>query len=150
MLLWSGEPVSFHGRYLTVDDVIMRPTPVQRPRVPIWVGGYWPHKPPARRAARWDGAVLTTGAWEQSPEPGVIADMHAFIHAHRRDAGLDDQPFELVAGGSTPTNTATAHDILGPLADAGGTSWDERFPIDQLGRFDAVRARIEHGPPAPS
>jgi alkanesulfonate monooxygenase SsuD/methylene tetrahydromethanopterin reductase-like flavin-dependent oxidoreductase (luciferase family) len=90
VLLWSGEPVSCHGQFLTVDDVIMRPTPVQRPRVPIWVGGHWPHKPPARRAARWDGAVLTTGAWEQPPEPGVIAEMHALIHVHRRELGLDD------------------------------------------------------------
>lgn len=70
--------------------------------------------------------------------------MHAYIHAHRREAGLDDRPFELVVGGSTPTNAATAHDILGPLADAGATWWDERFPIDELGKFDAVRARIEH------
>jgi alkanesulfonate monooxygenase SsuD/methylene tetrahydromethanopterin reductase-like flavin-dependent oxidoreductase (luciferase family) len=128
----------------------MRPTPVQRPRVPIWVGGHWPHKPPARRAARWDGAVLTTGAWEQPPEPGVIADMHTFVHAHRRDLGVADQPFELVVGGSTPANTAAAHDVLGPLADAGATWWDERFPIDQLGQFGAVRTRIEHGPPASS
>jgi alkanesulfonate monooxygenase SsuD/methylene tetrahydromethanopterin reductase-like flavin-dependent oxidoreductase (luciferase family) len=91
-LLWSGEPVSFHGRYVTVEDVIMRPTPVQRPRVPIWVGGDWPHKAPARRAARWDGAVLTTGSWEQPPTPEVVAEMHAYIRAHRRDAGLLDEP----------------------------------------------------------
>ena len=149
MLLWSGEPVSFHGRHYSVDDVIMRPVPVQHPRVPIWVGGHWPHKPPARRAARWDGAVITTGAWDQPPEPGVIADMHGYIHAHRRDAGLDDQPFELVIGGSSPANEVAAHDILGSLADAGATWWDERFAIDTLGRLDAVRARVEHGPPAP-
>jgi hypothetical protein len=63
----------------------------------------------------------TTGAWDQPPEPGVIADMHAYIHTHRRDAGLDDQPFDLVVGGSTPANAAAAHNILGPLADAGAT-----------------------------
>jgi hypothetical protein len=44
------------------------------------------------------------------------------------EAGLDDRPFELVVGGSTPSNAAIAHDILGPLADAGATWWDERFP----------------------
>jgi alkanesulfonate monooxygenase SsuD/methylene tetrahydromethanopterin reductase-like flavin-dependent oxidoreductase (luciferase family) len=60
MLLSSGELVSFHGEHVTVDDVVMRPTSMQRPRVPIWVGGGWPNKAPARRAARWDGAVLTT------------------------------------------------------------------------------------------
>jgi alkanesulfonate monooxygenase SsuD/methylene tetrahydromethanopterin reductase-like flavin-dependent oxidoreductase (luciferase family) len=147
-LLWSGEPVTFHGRYVTIDDVIMRPTPLQRPRVPIWVGGHWPRKAPARRAARWDGAVLTTGPWEQPPDPDVIAEMRADIQARRDEAGLGDAPFELVVGGSTPGDTATTRDIVGPLAAAGASWWDERFPFDSLGRFDAVRTRVEQGPPA--
>jgi alkanesulfonate monooxygenase SsuD/methylene tetrahydromethanopterin reductase-like flavin-dependent oxidoreductase (luciferase family) len=148
-LLWSGEPVTFHGQHVTIDDVIMRPTPVQQPRVPIWIGGHWPHKAPGRRAARWDGAVLTTtGIWEQPPEPGVIAEMCDYILAHRDKAGLGDMPFELVVGGSTPNNAANARDTLGALADAGATWWDERFPIDKLGKFDGVRARIEDGPPS--
>jgi alkanesulfonate monooxygenase SsuD/methylene tetrahydromethanopterin reductase-like flavin-dependent oxidoreductase (luciferase family) len=147
-LLWSGEPVSFHGRYVTIDDVIMRPTPVQRPRVPIWVGGDWPHKAPARRAARWDGAVLTTGSWDQPPAPDVVAEMHAYIHAHRGEAGLKDEPFELVVGGSTADRPDGTHDILGPLAAVGATWWDERFPIEKIGNADAVRTRIEQGPPS--
>jgi alkanesulfonate monooxygenase SsuD/methylene tetrahydromethanopterin reductase-like flavin-dependent oxidoreductase (luciferase family) len=147
-LLWSGEPVTFHGQHVTIDDVIMRPTPVQQPRVPIWIGGHWPRKAPGRRAARWDGAVLTTtGIWDQPPAPGVIAEMRDYIQAHRDKAGLGDMPFELVVGGSTPNNAANARDTLGPLADAGATWWDERFPIHQVGKFDAVRTRLEQGPP---
>src|SRR5215472_12036239 len=38
-LLWSGEPVTYRGNQVTIDDVVFRPTPVQRPRVPVWVGG---------------------------------------------------------------------------------------------------------------
>lgn len=147
-LLWSGEPVTFHGQHVTIDDVIMRPTPVQQPRVPIWIGGHWPHKAPGRRAARWDGAVITTtGIWEQPPAPGVIAEMHDYIQAHRDKAGLGDMPFELVVGGSTPNNAGNARDTLGALADAGATWWDERFPIHLVGKFDAVRTRLEQGPP---
>jgi alkanesulfonate monooxygenase SsuD/methylene tetrahydromethanopterin reductase-like flavin-dependent oxidoreductase (luciferase family) len=147
-LLWSGEPVTFHGRYVRVEDVIMRPSPVQRPRVPIWVGGDWPHKAPARRAARWDGAVLTTGPWEQAPTPSVVADMSTFIHAHRRARGLTGEPFEIVIGGSSPRTAAAAYDVLAPLVDAGATWWDERSPFGELGEFDKVRARIEQGPPS--
>jgi alkanesulfonate monooxygenase SsuD/methylene tetrahydromethanopterin reductase-like flavin-dependent oxidoreductase (luciferase family) len=147
-LLWSGEPVTFHGRYVTVEDVIMRPTPAQRPRVPIWVGGEWPHKAPARRAARWDGAVLTTGSWQQPPTPIVVAEMGAYMQAHRRDAGRDGEPFEMVVGGSSPARAAAARDVLGPLADAGATWWDERFSFGELAKFAAVRARIEQGPPS--
>lgn len=91
--------------------------------------------------------MLTTGPWEQPPDPGVIAEMHAYIHSLRGEAGLGDAPFELVVGGSTPGNTASARDIIGPLAAAGATWWDERFPFDSPGRFDAVRARVEQGPP---
>jgi hypothetical protein len=50
-------------------------------------------------------------------------------------------------GGSTPGDAVKAHDILGPLADARATWWDERCSFDKLGKFDAVRARIEQGPP---
>jgi alkanesulfonate monooxygenase SsuD/methylene tetrahydromethanopterin reductase-like flavin-dependent oxidoreductase (luciferase family) len=146
-LLWSGEPVTFHGSYVAVDDVIMRPTPVQYPRVPIFVGGHWPHKAPARRTAHWDGALLTTGSWDQPPDHGVIAEMQSYIRAHRDQAGLGDQPFELVVGGSTSGDADTVRDMVGPLADAGATWWDERFPIDKLGKFDAVRTRTEQGPP---
>ena len=91
--------------------------------------------------------MLTTGPWEQPPEPAVIADMQAYIASYRDEAEHGHEPFELVVGGSTPGDTAKARDILGPLADAGAAWWDERFPFDQLGKFDAVRARIEQGPP---
>ena len=147
-LLWSGEPVSFHGRHVTVDDVVMRPAPVQQPRVPIFIGGTWPRQGPARRAARWDGSVLHAGtAWDQPPDPAVIAQMGAFFQARRRESGREHEPFHLVAGGSTPSDPDKARDILGPLADAGATWWDERFPFDQLAKATAVRARIEQGPP---
>jgi probable F420-dependent oxidoreductase len=37
--LFSGEPVTFTGAHYTVADLPGRPTPVQRPRPPIFVGG---------------------------------------------------------------------------------------------------------------
>jgi len=71
-LLWSGEPVTFRGEHVHIDDVVFRPTPVQRPRVPIWVGGEWPNRRPMRRAARWDdleSAASMIRRTEQGP-PG--------------------------------------------------------------------------------
>lgn len=55
--LWSGEPFSYDGEHFTVDEAILRPTPVQKPRIPIVIGGWWPFKAPFRRGARWDGIV---------------------------------------------------------------------------------------------
>jgi alkanesulfonate monooxygenase SsuD/methylene tetrahydromethanopterin reductase-like flavin-dependent oxidoreductase (luciferase family) len=147
-LLWTGQPVSFHGRHVTVHDVLMRPPPVQQPRVPIWVGGDWPNKGPARRAARWDGSVINPGGpWDQPPDAAVVAEMHTFFQARRAEAGRQTAPFDLVVGGSTAGLAGKARDVLGSLADAGATWWDERFPFEQLDKADAVRARIEQGPP---
>jgi len=148
-LLWSGRPVTFHGKYFRVDDVLMRPPPQQQPRVPIWVGGSWPKQGPSRRAARWDGSLLNAGnSWGQPPDVAVVAEMNAFFRARRAEAHRESGPFDLVVGGSTAGMGVKARDILGPLAEAGATWWDERFPLDRLDKFDAVRARIEEGPPS--
>src|SRR5437016_1308965 len=47
--LWSGEVVSFTGRFHSLQDVSMLPSPVQRP-IPIWFGGT--SDAVVRRAAR--------------------------------------------------------------------------------------------------
>ena len=67
--LWSGHEVNFRGFYYTVRAVSMRPTPLQTPRVPIWVGVDPHHRGPRRRAARWDGFVPASEQWPT----GVIA-----------------------------------------------------------------------------
>ena len=37
--LWSGEPVSFKGKYYELSDVALRPIPKQKPHPPIWLPG---------------------------------------------------------------------------------------------------------------
>ena len=142
---WSGELVTHDGRHYSVQDVTLLPTPVQRPRVPIWIGGFWPHRPPMRRAARWDGAVplFLSARHGFAPPVDEVRDLVAYVRGHR-----DDSPFEVVLGGPSPTGAAAARDLLGPLIEAGATWWDERRPIDdEITRLDPVLRRIEAGPP---
>ncbi len=54
-LLGDGR-ASHHGSHLDVE-ASLRPLPVQRPRIPIWVAGRAPHTRPLARAKRWDGYV---------------------------------------------------------------------------------------------
>src|SRR5689334_8757471 len=67
--LWSGEAFHYEGKHFTIKEVQFTPRPVQQPRIPVWVGGWWPNKPPMRRAARWDGAIpikregIPAGEW---------------------------------------------------------------------------------------
>jgi alkanesulfonate monooxygenase SsuD/methylene tetrahydromethanopterin reductase-like flavin-dependent oxidoreductase (luciferase family) len=151
-LLWSGEPVTFRGDHVVVDDVAFLPTPVQRPRVPIWVGGVWPARRPMRRAARWDGAapILPWDDDENRPQPdaATVREITAFLRRCRAEAGLEGVPFDLILSGTSPAGPAAAADLLGPLAAEGATWWREESAPEDLGRAEAVIRRTEHGPPA--
>jgi len=145
---WSGEPVTHEGRHYRVDEVALLPTPVQRPRVPVWIGGFWPHRPPMRRAARWDGAVplFLSAKHGHIPPLDEVRDLIAYVAKHRDDES--GRPFEIVLGGATPTETATAREVLGPLAEAGATWWDERqIQNERISELDPVLRRIDAGPP---
>ena len=99
--LWTGEAFSYDGAYYTVKEAVFRPTPVQQPRIPVWVGGWWPNKAPFRRAARWDGIFPLYSHWDNSPER--LAEVVAYTRAHR----TSDAPFDVVAMGTTHPVGAT-------------------------------------------
>lgn len=148
-LLWSGEPVSYRGNQVTLDDVVFQPTPVQRPRVPVWVGGLWPNKAPMRRAARWDGAFPGTVAMVKAQPPGVdeVRELVRFLRDRRAENGLADEPFDIVLGGASQPGAA-GRDLVGPLADLGVTWWNECMPWDDsLDRLEPMLRRIDQGPP---
>ena len=42
--LFTGDVVSYDGRVVSLHDARMRPTPVQQPRPPIWIGGDGPKR----------------------------------------------------------------------------------------------------------
>src|SRR5205823_5667489 len=98
--LWSGGPVSYRGRYLTVDGVRMVPGPVQRPRIPVWCAGRWPGRAGFRRAARWDGAMPTFADYgrERAVPPEELAAVVEFLRAER--GSLDG--FDIVMPGWSP------------------------------------------------
>jgi alkanesulfonate monooxygenase SsuD/methylene tetrahydromethanopterin reductase-like flavin-dependent oxidoreductase (luciferase family) len=54
--LLSGQPFAYQGAHYQVDEVTFQPVPVRPGGIPIWIGGGWPRKAFARRAARLDGA----------------------------------------------------------------------------------------------
>ena len=151
--LWDGRPFSYQGEHFNVKEVTFRPTPVQSPRIPIWVGGWWPNKPPMRRAARWDGVCpLQQGGGSLSPDDW--RELLAYIQEHRTSTA----PFDAVHSGATPGDNKTqAAELVQPYANAGVTWWIE--PVDPW-RFGwsfevpwapeatiLMRERIQQGPP---
>jgi alkanesulfonate monooxygenase SsuD/methylene tetrahydromethanopterin reductase-like flavin-dependent oxidoreductase (luciferase family) len=144
--LWSGEPFSFEGQHYRLQETIFLPRPVQAPRIPIWVAGHWPNKPPFRRAARWDGIFPESVAagWEQTMPIEDVQEAMGYIRAHR----AADTPFDLVIGADT---TGTDHerdrDHLAPYIEAGLTWWVENLRPTR-GTLEQMRARLRLGPPA--
>jgi alkanesulfonate monooxygenase SsuD/methylene tetrahydromethanopterin reductase-like flavin-dependent oxidoreductase (luciferase family) len=57
--LWTGEPVSFRGKYHELTDVAIRPVPVQTPHPPIWMPGQSPESLEylARNGYHWMNAA---------------------------------------------------------------------------------------------
>jgi alkanesulfonate monooxygenase SsuD/methylene tetrahydromethanopterin reductase-like flavin-dependent oxidoreductase (luciferase family) len=141
--LWSGEKFSFEGTHWRVRDAQFLPTPVQKPRIPIWVAGTWPRKPPFRRAARFDGICPISRDIQKSLTPADIRDLIAFIKTVR----TSDAPFDVIASGET---TGQDHEkdraTVTPYAEAGATWWLESF-LPWKTPLEKVRARIHLGPP---
>jgi Luciferase-like monooxygenase len=136
--LWSGEPFSLHGRHFTIDEVTFLPRPVQRPRIPIWVGGGYPTPRPTQRALRWDGSCLYRethgGPWEDMT-PDDVRDL-------RDRAG--DRRFDICVGGSRRgPDWAAERDHIESVAAAGADWWCEWIPP---GSAAEMREAVERGP----
>ena len=126
--LWEGEPVSYQGEHLKTETDAFLPRPVQRPRIPIWVGTRWPGDPrPLRRAAAWDGFMPTRppGADGGGFTLDDVRAMRALIGPQR----------ELVI---IPPERAECAD----LEEAGASWWIQQA----TNRDDALRAASQ-GPP---
>jgi alkanesulfonate monooxygenase SsuD/methylene tetrahydromethanopterin reductase-like flavin-dependent oxidoreductase (luciferase family) len=138
--LWSGEEVSFQGQHYQLSPVRFLPTPVQTPRIPIWVAGIWPHKKPFRRAAQFDGVYPQQHGTALTPDD--FREILAFIQTQRTQA----TPFEGLAYGQT-SGTDHARDAahVAAYAQAGATWWLEHFRPQHT--LEQVRQRIRQGPP---
>ena len=141
--LWSGEPFSFSGEHYTLEEMQFLPTPVQKPRPPIWIAGWWPNKPPFRRAARWDGVYPERADWK-IPTPDDLREILAYVRQHRED-GSD--PKDVVLNGHTPHDPRRGADRLEPYEAVGLTWWLERVDLEHLYSVEEARGRIQSGPP---
>ncbi len=142
--LWSGEPFRYEGQQYHLKETTFLPSPVQSPRIPIWVGGYWPNKAPFRRAARWDGVCpgSLNVEWDENMPLEELRATLAYIKAHRQS----DTPFDVVPGGYTPDDPARAAEMLAAYEEAGATWWVESWS-PRRDSLDAMRQQIRRGPP---
>jgi len=140
--LWEGENVSFTGRFYSINDVTLAPLPVQRPRVPIWIGGESPAA--QRRAARWDGWII--GGDNQEGQmvktPQQVGELVTAVNA-RRSSFKKAQPLEVALTGCSQPDQAA---LVREYGTAGVTWWLESLHGFR-GSTEDLKRRIKAGPP---
>jgi alkanesulfonate monooxygenase SsuD/methylene tetrahydromethanopterin reductase-like flavin-dependent oxidoreductase (luciferase family) len=137
--LWTGERYEFHGEHYQVEPVTFRPTPVQQPRIPIWVAATWPKLRTVRRAAAWDGSApfFYSPADNEfvEPTPELVRDFAAYAALHR----TSDIPLDI----AVPIDLREADEF----ADAGLT-WCRHGWFPGVGvEYDTWVAGLLDGPP---
>jgi alkanesulfonate monooxygenase SsuD/methylene tetrahydromethanopterin reductase-like flavin-dependent oxidoreductase (luciferase family) len=143
--LWTGEPFRFEGRHYRIEEVTFRPVPVQRPRIPIWIGGGWPNRGVKRRAPRWDGccAYMEMGTFEEwgDQTPEYVRELLALVEAERGTS----KGYDVVTGGR-PRDDDEASDkaIIASLENAGATWWVEY--VEAEADLETTRAAVARGP----
>jgi alkanesulfonate monooxygenase SsuD/methylene tetrahydromethanopterin reductase-like flavin-dependent oxidoreductase (luciferase family) len=149
--LWSGEPFSYAGKYYHIAKAHFLPKPLQQPRIPIWVGGFWPNKTPFRRAAQWDGMFPLFDVWTETER---LAQLEAVI-AYVKERCGQEHPLDIVCMGMTPgAEPAQAAATVAQRAQRGATWWLELIGPYILGKdledewpLEAMRERVLQGPP---
>ncbi|GHO49460.1 LLM class flavin-dependent oxidoreductase [Ktedonospora formicarum] len=143
--LWSGEPFSYQGHYFQVHEMTFLPTPVQKPRIPILVGGGWPLRGPSLRAARYEGCCLYKHPPGENTDwtPEEVRELRDFMESHRSEQQRET-PYEIKLGGRQRSGDwEKDRALMQALSEAGVTWWVEYVPAGEL---DTMRESVKRGP----
>jgi F420-dependent oxidoreductase-like protein len=80
--LFTGDAVSYDGKVVSLRDAQLRPTPVQQPHPPIWIGGSG-----ARRTLPL--VAKYADVWHTWGSPNSLRDVNARLDELAADAGRD-------------------------------------------------------------
>jgi F420-dependent oxidoreductase-like protein len=80
--LFTGEVVSYEGKVVSLQDAQLRPTPVQSPRPPIWIGGSG-----ARRTLPL--VAKYADVWHSWGTPNSLREANARVDELASEAGRD-------------------------------------------------------------
>lgn len=135
--------MNFRGEHYVVDDVAVLPTPQQKPRIPIVIGGVWPNRRPFQRGARWDGIVpifpgdgVIPGNGARAPEL-IVRDMLEHYHS------LTDDPGDIFLPANLPGTSSEYRHVCRDL----GVTWLYTRPAGRIQEWIMDLQLIHNGPP---
>jgi probable F420-dependent oxidoreductase len=134
--LWTNETPSFEGRYVSFQNVAFEPKPLQKPHLPIWIGG--DADAALRRAARF-----ASGWIPFLTEP---KDFPAKIEYIKSQPTFEGGPFEVCYGLGT-SRIGEGHVVLDDPTQQPGMTAEEI--IDNLGTFSDLGVTMTSVPIPP-
>ena len=123
--LWTSDSPEFDGKYVSFKDVAFEPKPIQKPHLPIWIGG--DAEPMLKRAARYASGWFP---WLTPP-----ADIPAKLDFIKSQPTYDGRPFDVLYGLGTSL-IGEGHQIVDDPTQRPGMSAEQI--IDQLGWFSEL------------
>jgi F420-dependent oxidoreductase-like protein len=81
--MWTEPKATFHGQYYQVDGAINEPKGVQKPHIPLWIGGGG-EQVTLKLVARWGNACNVGGG-----DPAVVRQKLSVLRRHCADLGRD-------------------------------------------------------------
>jgi probable F420-dependent oxidoreductase len=99
--------IEHHGEFYDLAPFRFQPKPVQKPGIPIEVGGA--SRAALRRAGRLGDGWVAIGADDHA----TLARMIDEVQANRKDAGRDGIPFEITSGGAYTLDDLRRSEELG-------------------------------------
>ncbi len=109
--LFTGETVSYDGKVVSLHDAFLRPTPVQQPHPPIWIGGAGPRRTLPLVARYAD-------VWHSWGTPSSLAEANQRIDELAAQAGRDPKSIQRATSLSLD-DVDTARKHAGKWRDAG-------------------------------
>lgn len=145
--LWEGEVFSYDGDVYTIEEIRLPVTPVQDPRIPIWMGFWWPNKKPIERAARFEGIMPCAPSFYGSegvqgePITGTMYEEVSDIITTYKE--LAEQPGEILI----PIDTPEAPDGFRSRCPELGVTWTLTTSLLDDEGHETNLERILAGPP---
>ncbi|MDZ7675442.1 MAG: TIGR03560 family F420-dependent LLM class oxidoreductase [Acidimicrobiales bacterium] len=126
--LFTGDQVSYDGNVVSLQNAQLRPTPVQQPRPPIWIGGSGPKRTLPLVAKYAD-------VWHAWGTPKSLHEANGRVDQLAEEAGRDPSSIERASSMSLD-DLDTARKHVGKWHDAG-------FDYLVCGWPDAGRSQVE-------
>jgi probable F420-dependent oxidoreductase len=97
--LWTKDKPCFNGNYCNFSDIIFLPKPVQKPTIPIWIGGH--SKAALRRAGELGDGWHPIGGVPTIPlEPEDVKRDREMLAAYAQKVGRDPRDIRVALKGS--------------------------------------------------